>query len=77
MGGARVNILGVLDIIPPSLNLHLCRLFLGRHPCLEKRFAKLEIKIIVAMFLTHYDYRLVDGVGGSMEELPVPGSNIS
>ena len=44
----------------------------GRHPCLGMRFAKLEVKIIIAMFLTRYAYSLVDGQGKKLEKLPEP-----
>ena len=41
------------------------------------RFAKLEIKAIVAMFLTGYDYDAVDKSGVKMSKLPVPNrSNV-
>ena len=45
---------------------------LGRHPCLGMRFAKLEVKIILALFLTRYEYTLVDTQGRTVEKLPEP-----
>lgn len=36
----------------------------GRHPCLGMRFAKLEMNIIVAMFLAMFDCELSDKNGG-------------
>lgn len=35
----------------------------GRHPCLGMRFAKLELKIILALFLTTFEYSHVDAQG--------------
>ncbi|KIM74625.1 hypothetical protein PILCRDRAFT_828049 [Piloderma croceum F 1598] len=35
----------------------------GRHPCTGMKTAKLEIKMIVALVLCRYDYKLVDGSG--------------
>ena len=48
----------------------------GRHPCLGMRFAKLEVKCIIAMFLTGYDYNVVDESGSVVTEMPVPDRNI-
>jgi sterol 14-demethylase len=36
------------------------------------RFAKLEIKIILALFLTRYDFSLVDSSNKPVEVLPKP-----
>ena len=36
------------------------------------RFAKLEVKIILALFLTRYEYTLVDGQGKTLVTLPEP-----
>ena len=36
------------------------------------RFAKLEVKIILALFLTRYEYTLVDTQGRTVEKLPEP-----
>lgn len=44
----------------------------GRHPCLGMRLAKLEFKIMMAMFLTRYDYTLVDRGGALIGVLPEP-----
>lgn len=47
----------------------------GRHPCIGMRFAKLEVKCIMAMFLTGYDYDVVDKAGVKLSRLPVPDRN--
>ena len=44
----------------------------GRHPCLGMRFAKLEVKIILAMFLTQFEYDVVDELGNAITRLPEP-----
>lgn len=35
----------------------------GRHPCLGIRFAKLEMAVMISMFVAHFDYHLVDAEG--------------
>jgi cytochrome P450 len=40
----------------------------GRHPCTGMRVAKLEIKMITALFLASYEYKLVDAFGNH----PIP-----
>ncbi|KDQ54410.1 hypothetical protein JAAARDRAFT_135628 [Jaapia argillacea MUCL 33604] len=47
----------------------------GRHPCTGMRVAKLEIKMIVAMFLVGYEYELVDGQGKFPNPFPKPDRN--
>lgn len=43
---------------------------LGRHPCLGMRFAKLEIFIIVSLFVAMLDFELADEKGNPMEAWP-------
>ena len=50
-------------------------LVLGRHPCTGMKIAKLEIKIIVAFFLSGYEYDVVDSKGKFPEQLPKPDYN--
>lgn len=52
--------------------LRYLSLYTGRHPCLGMRFAKLEVKIILALFLTRYEYSLVEAQGKELERLPEP-----
>jgi len=47
----------------------------GRHPCTGMRVAKLEMKLILAMFLTRYEFDLVDKDGKFPNPLPVPNRN--
>jgi len=47
----------------------------GRHPCTGMKVAKLEIKLIVAFFLTRYEFDLVDKDGKFPDPLPVPNRN--
>ena len=47
----------------------------GRHPCPGMRVAKLEIKLITAVFLARYEYDLVDKDGKFPNPLPVPDRN--
>ncbi|PQE04899.1 cytochrome P450 6A1 protein [Rutstroemia sp. NJR-2017a BBW] len=47
----------------------------GRHPCLGTRFAKLEQFLIVAIFLTRFDYETCDDKGVSYSEVPPPDLN--
>lgn len=42
----------------------------GRHPCLGMRFAKLEIKCIIAYFLLQFDYDLVDARNRAVTKIP-------
>ena len=44
----------------------------GRHPCSGMKVAKLEIKLILALFLTRYEYDFVDKDGRFPDPLPVP-----
>ncbi|PPQ64794.1 hypothetical protein CVT26_002626 [Gymnopilus dilepis] len=47
----------------------------GRHPCSGMKFAKLEIKMIVSLFLAGFEYDLVDAKGNPPKQLPVPNIN--
>ena len=47
----------------------------GRHPCPGMRVAKLEIKLILAIFLTRYEFDLVDKDGKFPDLLPVSDRN--
>lgn len=47
----------------------------GRHPCTGMKAAKLEMKLILAVFLTRYEYDLVDRDGKFPNPLPVPNRN--
>jgi len=47
----------------------------GRHPCTGMKAAKLEMKLILAFFLTGYEYDLVDEDGKLPSPLPVPDRN--
>ncbi|KAH8110758.1 cytochrome P450 [Phellopilus nigrolimitatus] len=44
----------------------------GRHPCAGMRFAKLEIKLIIAMFLMAFEYEVVDESGDVVQKMPDP-----
>ncbi|KAF2098210.1 cytochrome P450 [Rhizodiscina lignyota] len=43
----------------------------GRHPCLGMKFAKLEMNVIIAMFLACFEYELSDKNGGPGTVPPV------
>ena len=47
----------------------------GRHACTGVKMAKLEMKLISVMFLTRYEYELVDKDGRFPDPLPVPNRN--
>ena len=47
----------------------------GRHPCTGMKFAKLQVKLILAIFLTGYEFGLVDKDGKFPDPLPVPDEN--
>ncbi|GLB42444.1 putative cytochrome P450 [Lyophyllum shimeji] len=47
----------------------------GRHPCTGMKVAKLEMKIIVALFLAGYEFDVVDAAGRFPERLPTPDYN--
>ena len=47
----------------------------GRHPCTGMKAAKLEMKLILAVFLTRYEFDLVDKDGKFPDPLPVPDRN--
>lgn len=48
---------------------------LGKHMCLGTRLAKVELKLIVSMFLLGFDLSIVDKHGKSKDELPKPNWN--
>ena len=47
----------------------------GRHLCVGMKVAKLEMKLILAMFLARYEFFLVDEDGNFPDPLPVPDRN--
>ena len=47
----------------------------GRHPCAGMMVAKLEMKLMMAMFLMGYEFDLVDKDGKFPDPLPVPDRN--
>ncbi|KAJ7184289.1 cytochrome P450 [Mycena filopes] len=47
----------------------------GRHPCAGMRGAKLEIKLVIALFLSKFEYSLVDDSGKTPKCLPQPDWN--
>ncbi|KAJ7461023.1 cytochrome P450 [Mycena galericulata] len=47
----------------------------GRHPCAGMRAAKLEIKVAISLFLSKFDYELVDASGKLLKSLPRPDRN--
>ena len=47
----------------------------GRHPCTGMKVAKLELKLISAIFLTRYEYELVDEHGKFLKQCPVLDRN--
>jgi cytochrome P450 len=47
----------------------------GRHPCPGMKVARLEMKLILALFLTRYEFDLVDKDGKFPDPLPVPNRN--
>ena len=53
----------------------LMRVSVGRHPCAGMKIAKLEIKMIVAMFVMGYEYDVVDSDGRISKRVPVPNYN--
>lgn len=50
-------------------------LFLGKHTCLGTRLAKVELKLIVSMFLLGFDLGIVDKHGKPKADLPKPNWN--
>jgi sterol 14-demethylase len=48
---------------------------LGKHVCLGTRLAKVELKLIVSMFLLGFDLDIVDKRGKPQENLPKPNWN--
>jgi cytochrome P450 len=47
----------------------------GRHPCTGVKVAKLEIKIIVALFVAGYEFDIVDSFGNFPKSTPNPNFN--
>ncbi|KAG6916292.1 hypothetical protein DXG01_007533 [Tephrocybe rancida] len=47
----------------------------GRHACPGMKFAKLQLKIVVSLFLSAYQYDLVNNTGGTLETIPLPNYN--
>lgn len=49
----------------------------GRHPCAGVRFAKIEIKMTVALFLARFDYTACDIEGKPLENPKLPPSELN
>jgi sterol 14-demethylase len=47
----------------------------GRHPCTGMKVAKLEIKMILALVLSRYEYNLVNASGERTKTVPKPDRN--
>ncbi|KZP26907.1 cytochrome P450 [Athelia psychrophila] len=47
----------------------------GRHPCTGMKVAKFEVKMILALMLTRYEYSLVDASGVPTTAVPKPDLN--
>jgi len=47
----------------------------GRHPCTGMKTAKLEIKVIVALFVAGYEFDIIDSTGNFPTVLPRPNHN--
>ncbi|KAF7974039.1 hypothetical protein HWV62_13571 [Athelia sp. TMB] len=47
----------------------------GRHPCTGMKVAKFEVKMILALMLTRYEYTLVDAAGAPTMQIPEPNRN--
>ncbi|KAG5652597.1 hypothetical protein H0H81_004428 [Sphagnurus paluster] len=62
-------------ILAARSGLTLRLLAAGRHPCTGMKVAKLEIKIIVALFLAGYEYDIVNEAGEFPGRLPKPNYN--
>jgi len=60
---------------PNSLTNALAYIFLGKTVCLGQRLAKLEMKLLSAMFLLGTDFSVVDKGGKILETLPRPNWN--
>ncbi|KAJ7262357.1 cytochrome P450 [Mycena rebaudengoi] len=43
---------------------------IGRHPCAGMKVAKLEMKVVLALFLAGFDYDTVDGAGRPLTAVP-------
>jgi sterol 14-demethylase len=47
----------------------------GRHPCQGMKVAKLEAKVMMALFLARYEFKVVDASGHLCTKLPQPNRN--
>jgi sterol 14-demethylase len=47
----------------------------GRHPCAGMRAAKLEMKLLVSLFILSFEYKLVDASGNFPNPLPQANRN--
>ncbi|KAF7984627.1 hypothetical protein HWV62_12849 [Athelia sp. TMB] len=47
----------------------------GRHPCSGMKVAKFEVKMILALMLTRYEYTLVDAASAPTMQIPEPNRN--
>ena len=59
------------SIVFLNVSMHKIQREIGRHPCVGMKFAKLEIKMIVAMVVLGYEYDVVNSKGGIAESLPL------
>lgn len=53
----------------------MCSLYVGTTICLGQRLAKLELKMLAAMFVLGFDFSCVDSKGRQLETLPRPNWN--
>lgn len=73
LAGARVS----RPTLPPIHELKSSRsLKIGLHPCIGMRFAKLELKLIAALFTLVFEYSRVDSHGDpATGPVPEPDRN--
>jgi len=60
---------------PPNTAYPFLGWGVSRHPCTGMKVAKMEMKLILAMFLMRYEFDLVDEIGRFPNPLPVPNRN--
>lgn len=60
-----------------ALNIILSFYFLvpGRHPCTGTKVAKVEMKVVIALLLLTFEYKLVDANGNPVHKVPVMNKN--
>jgi cytochrome P450 len=74
-GGGKFLLFFVASEERMNARTFFCFVSTGRTVCLGTRLAKLELKLVTAMFLLGFRHRLVDRAGKPVDQVPQPNWN--